>query len=129
MENSVMGSRRDRPPPAAGRASFDIHGGAARGLAQTAAGIHPALAQSLNETPRGGALALAERRGSHRRNVDIFAVGPVFQAAHDLQKVELGDPAHGDELIAFQGELFAPLVRARHARFQRFRGLPAFDQI
>ena len=109
---------------AAGSGTLDVHGGAAGGLAQTAAHIFAQTAQALYEAQGRGGLALAQRRGGDGGDLDIPAVRPVPQALHDAQEIQLGRFAVGDQLIRQQPQLLTEKFHRRQRPFRCCADLP-----
>ena len=85
----------------------------------------PRLPRPSHQAQGRRALAFAQGRGSNGGDFDVLAVGPVLQPLDDLEEVELGDPAHGDDFVLLQAQP-SPASRAGVGMFAlgRFGDLP-----
>ena len=109
---------------AASRSTLDVHGGAAGGLTQAATYVHTQLAQALNEAQRGGGLALAQGGGGNGSHFNEFAVGLILQAVHDLDEVQLGGLAVGDDLVGQQAQLLPEILHGGQGLLRFLGDLP-----
>ena len=102
-----LGHGHQQGVAAACRGTLDVHGGAAGGLTQCAADVLADLAQAFDQAQRNGGLTLAEGGGGDGGDFDELAVGLILQAVHNLDEVDLGGLAIGDDLILQQTQLLA----------------------
>ncbi len=109
---------------AAGCGSFDVHGGAAGGLAQGTAHAFAPGAQAFHQAQRCGAFAFTQRSGGDGGHFDVFPVRFVFQTVDDFQKVDFGQPAHRQHFFGLESQLFSPRFRHGHVLFRFFGNLP-----
>ena len=109
---------------AAGGGAFDVHGGAAGGLAQAAAHVLAQLAQAFDQAQRGGGLTFAKGSGGDGGDFDELAVRLVLQAVHDLDEIQLGSLAVGDDLLRQQAQLLPEVFHGGQGLLRLLGDLP-----
>ena len=119
-----LGHGHQQGVAAAGSSTLDVHGGAAGGLTQCAAHVQTQLAQTFDQAQRHGGLTLAKGGGGDSGHFDELAVGLILQAVHDLDKVDLGGFAIGDDLLRQQAQLLAEVIHRGECLFRLLRDLP-----
>ena len=119
-----LGHGHQQGVAAAGGGALDVHGGAAGGLAQAAAHVLAQLAQALDQAQGGGGFTLAQRGGSDGGDFDELAVGLVLQAVHDLDEIQLGGLAVGDDLLGQKAQLLAEMVNGGKGPLRLLGDLP-----
>ena len=119
-----LGHGHQQGVSAAGGGALDVHGGSAGGLAQAAAHVLADLAQTLDEAQGDGGFTLAQGGGGDGGDFDKLAVGLVLQAVHDLDKVQLGRLAVGDDLVGLQTHLLPELLHGGQGTLRLLGDLP-----
>jgi len=119
-----LGHRDQQGVAAARRGALDVHGRATGRLTQGTASQLTALAQTFHQAAGGGGLAFAQRGRGNRGHLDVLAVRLVFETIDDLQEIELGQAAHGQDFVFLQAQSVAPLLGGGHVFFGSLGNLP-----
>ena len=119
-----LGHGDEQSVAAAGSSALHVHGGAAGGLTQAAAYILAQLAQTFNQAQGNGGLAFAQGGGGNCRDFDELAVGLILQTVHDLDEVQLGGLAIGNDFVRQQAQLLTEVVYRGKGLFCFFSDLP-----
>ena len=104
--------------------TLNVHGGAAGGLTQSAAGILADVAQAFDQTQRNGGLTFTEGGGGNSSNFNELAIRLVLQTFHDLDEVDLGGLAVGDDFLGQQAQLFTEEIDRGQGLFCFLSDLP-----
>ena len=122
-----LGHRHQQGVTAAGCSTLNVHSGAAGRLTQSTTGVLADVAQTFNQTQRNGGLTFTEGSGGNSGDFNELAVGLILQTVHNLDEVNLGGLAVGDDFFLQQAQLLAEEVNRGQSLLCFFCDLPVSE--
>ena len=120
-----LGAGHNLGKPAPGGAALDVHGGTAGRLPHGGADPLAQLAQSLHQADGGGAFTLAQGRGGHGGNVDVFTPGTARKAFKGPGIIHPGQMAAiGQQFVVEQSRMAANVRDGTHGSLRSLRNFP-----